>query len=104
MNFTSTWAIVESPDFDEEYLRMETEPYVTLRQCGDQISGEYHIGLQKGDLDGRLQTPNPIAFSFEGSDEINEVYGRGTAKLDDGRLIFTLHYHLGDTFTFYGER
>src|SRR5712692_9084136 len=89
MTFTGTWSVVESPDFDEEYLRMETAPYVTLRQSGDQVSGEYHIGLQSGDLDGRVQTPNQIAFSFEGMDEMDEVNGRGTAKLEGERLTFT---------------
>ena len=48
MNFTGTWTIVESPDFDDEYLRMEAAPYVTLRQSGDRVRGEYHIGLRSG--------------------------------------------------------
>lgn len=104
MPFTGTWVVVESPDFDDEYMRMETKPYVTLRQSGDRVSGEYHIGLQSGDIDGRMQTPNQIAFSFGGMDEMDEVHGRGTAKLEEGRLAFTLHYHMGDTFTFYGVR
>ena len=84
--------------------RMEREPYVTLRQSGDRVRGEYHLGLQTGDLDGRVQTPNQITFSFEGMDEMDAVHGRGTAKLEAGRLTFVLHYHMGDTFTFYGVR
>lgn len=101
--FTGPWAVVESPDCDDEYMRMERAPYVTRRQSGDRVSGEYPIGRQPGDIDGRLQTDNPIAFSFEGMDEMEEVHGRGTAKLEAGRLSVVLHYHMGDTFTFYGE-
>ncbi len=30
MNFTGVWDVVSSPDFDNDYLRMEVEPYVKL--------------------------------------------------------------------------
>jgi len=32
MNFTGTWDVVSSPDFDDDYLRMEVTPHVRLRQ------------------------------------------------------------------------
>jgi hypothetical protein len=31
MNFTGTWDVVSSPDFDDDYLRMEVTPHVRLR-------------------------------------------------------------------------
>ena len=31
MNFTGTWDVVSSPDFDDDYLRMEVAPHVRLR-------------------------------------------------------------------------
>ena len=39
MNVTGTWRIISSPDFDDDYLRMEVEPYVELHQQGDRVSG-----------------------------------------------------------------
>ena len=45
MDFTGTWDVVSSPDFDEEYLRLGGAPYVTFRQNGDLVKGEYEIGV-----------------------------------------------------------
>ena len=37
-------------------------------------------------------------------DEMDPVSGAGIATIEDDRLIFTLMYHLGDDFTFEGQR
>jgi len=102
MDFTGTWRIVSSPDFDDAYLHMEVEPYVTLQQQGNDVTGEYQVGLQSGGIDGKVQTDGTVFFSFEGNDEMDEVNGRGSISRDGERLTFTLHYHAGDTFTFEG--
>ena len=104
MNFTGTWDVVSSPDFDDDYLHMEVSPYVRLRQEGDRIEGEYHLGLQTGDVDGRLKGDDRVVFSFEGMDEMDPVNGAGTATLKGDRLIFKLMYHYGDEYTFECER
>ena len=70
MNTTGIWRIVSSPDFDDAYLRMEVEPYVELRQTGSRVGGTYHVGLQQGDIDGRIEGGDRVAFSFEGMDEM----------------------------------
>jgi hypothetical protein len=57
------WRIVSSPDFDDDYLRMEIEPYV---------------GLQQGEIDGRIEGEGRVGFSFAGMDELDEVHGRGS--------------------------
>lgn len=82
MDFTGAWRIVSSPDFDDDYLSEEVEPYVKLRQSGDRIDGEYHVGLQSGEIDGRLQGEDQIIFSFAGMDEMDEVNGTGTIAMD----------------------
>ncbi len=104
MSFTGVWDVVASPDFDDDYLRMEVEPYIRLEQQGKQVTGEYHVGLQQGDIDGRLQDDTHVVFSFEGMDEMEEVSGAGTITLNGDRLTFTLMYHDGDDFTFECER
>jgi hypothetical protein len=91
---------VSSPDFDDEYLHMETRAHVTLRQAGNSVDGKYHIGLQTGTLDGRLQDEGHMIFSFEGMDELEPVNGAGTAAVEGDRLTFTLMHHLGDMFSF----
>lgn len=99
-----TWDIVSSPDFDDDYLNEEGAPYIRLRKDGDRVVGEYRIGLQNGTLDGRPQHNGSILFSFDGMDEMEEVYGAATATLHDDRLVFTLMYHQGDDYTFEATR
>ena len=99
-----TWEIVSSADFDDEYLNEQGTPYVRLQPDGDRIVGEYHIGVQNGSLDGHPQPDGSILLSFEGMDEMDEVHGAGTARVEDDRLVFTLMYHQGDDYTFEGTR
>lgn len=104
MGFTGTWDVVSSPDFDDDYLHLEVTPYVWLREEGDRVTGEYHLGLQTGDVDGRLEGDDHILFSFEGMDETDPVHGAGITTLQGNRLIFKLMYHYGDDFTFECKR
>jgi len=101
MSFTGTWQAIVSLNFDDDYLLMETEPYVKLRQIGNHVDGQYRIGLQGGIIDGRLQGENQMIFSFEGMDEVN---GTGMAMVEGDQLTFTLMYYLGDKYTFKCER
>ena len=104
LRMVGTWDIVSSPDFDDDYLNEEGTPYVELDKERDRIVGEYHIGLQNGTLDGRPQPDGSLLLSFEGMDEMDEVHGAGTARLQDDRLVLTLMYHQGDDYTFEGMR
>jgi hypothetical protein len=104
MNVTGTWRIMSSPDFDDDHLRMEVEPYVELTQSGGRVSGSYHVGLQRGEIDGRIEGEGRVGFSFEGMDEMDEVHGRGTLEIDGAGASFVLEYHQGDMFTFICER
>ncbi len=102
--FTGTWSIVSSPDFDDDYLSMEVAPCVRLREEGDRVAGDYQVGLQTGDLDGRPEGPDRAVFSFEGTDELDPVNSAGTLTLRGDRLTFVLMYHQGDNYTFECER
>jgi len=104
MDLTGTWDVVSSPDFDDDYLHMEVEPYVKLYRVGNRIEGEYHLGLQYGDLDGQMKGDDRAMFRFEGMDEMDPVDGTATATLEGDRLIFVLSYGTGDEYTFECER
>jgi hypothetical protein len=104
MSVTGTWAIHSSPDFDDSYLHMEQPAYVTLRQEGDRIGGDFHVGLQSGTIDGRERADGSVVFSFEGMDEMDAVSGAGTATVEKDNLTFTLMYHQGDDYTFEATR
>jgi hypothetical protein len=100
MSFSGIWDVIASPDFDDDYLRMEGEPSISLEQQGKQVTGEYQVGLQQGTIDGRFKDETHVLFSFEGNDEMDEVNGAGTITVNGERLEFTLMYHHGDDYTF----
>ena len=104
MGVVGRWAIRSSPDFDDSYLHMERPAYVTLRDDGDRIAGEFQVGLQTGTIDGRTRPDGSVFFSFEGMGEMDEVSGAGTAIVADDRLTLTLMYHQGDEYTFEATR
>lgn len=100
MNVTGTWQILSSPDFEDDYLRMEVEPYVELAQSGNRVSGSYHVGLQQGEIDGRIEGEGRVGFSFSGMDEMDEVHGRGELRIEGAQAHFVPAYQQSDTFTF----
>lgn len=102
--FVGTRDVGARHDVDDDYLSMEVAPYVRLRQEGDRVVGDYQVGLQTGDLDGRLEGADRVVFSFEGMDELDPVTGAGTLRLKGDHLTFVLRYHQGDDFTFECER
>lgn len=99
IHLDGTWGVVSSPDFNDDYLYMETTPYVRLRQREGGVSGDFHIGLIRGSLDGRREGGR-VLFSFEGMDELEQVSGAGTITQQGDQLIFKLSFYLGDEFTF----
>lgn len=60
MNFTGTYEVVSSSDFAEEHLR---PGYITLRQKGEFVKGEYEIGAMCGTLNGGVNS-DFIDFDF----------------------------------------
>jgi hypothetical protein len=97
VDFTGTWDVVSSPDFDDEYLRL------TFRQNGKFVKGEYEIGAMGGTIDGGAHS-DFVDFHFRGNDEMEEAFGEGQATLERERLIFELWQYLGDDWTFECER
>ena len=80
MDFNGIWRVVSSPDFDDEYLRLGGAPYVTFRQNGDFVKGEYEIGVMCGTINGGAHS-DFVDFHFPGSDEMEEAFGEGQATL-----------------------
>lgn len=99
MDFTGTWDVVSSPDFDDEYLRLGGASYVTLRQNGGFVKGEYSIGVMCGTINGGSHS-DFVDFHFVGNDEMEDAFGEGEATLDGERLIFALWHYNGDEYRF----
>jgi hypothetical protein len=98
-DLAGTWVVISSPDFDDEYLGMETTPYVVLDQGDHEITGDFHIGLISGSLSGVIEGDR-VRFSFDGMDEMDPANGAGTITIQGETMTFTLEFHHGDAFTF----
>jgi hypothetical protein len=98
-DLAGTWIVVSSPDFDDDYLRMETIPYVELERDEDEVKGDFQVGLIVGSLWG-VVAGDRVRFSFEGMDEMDPVNGAGTIVGEDEQITFTLEFQDGDAFAF----
>jgi hypothetical protein len=103
VDFTGTWYVVSSPDFDVEYLRLGGESYVTLRQDGEFVKGEYAIGVMSGTINGGANS-DFVDFHFQGNDEMEEAFGEGQATVEGDHMTFELWQYLGDEWTFECKR
>ena len=98
-DLAGTWVVISGPDFDDEYLSMETTPCVVLDQEDHEITGDFHIGLISGSLSGVIEGDR-VRFSFDGMDEMDPANGAGTITIQGETMTFTLEFHYGDVFTF----
>jgi len=100
-----TWRITAMGNWDKDYFDMEVPARITFRSSG---MGEFQFGLVQGEIDGRWTIRDgrsTIEFTWEGSDEMDSVAGRGWASvLSDGKLEGQIFFHLGEESTFTAER
>lgn len=87
------WRIVEADLWDRDHLDLSGPAIMVIRADG---RGEITFGAMQAGLD--LEYGRTIVFfTWEGSDEMDEVRGTGSAELlDDGSLEIEFAYHLGD--------
>ena len=87
------WRIVASDMWDRDYLDLIDPAFIHIDRDGQ---GELPFGVVTVSL--RLDYAHTVAFfTFEGSDEGDEVNGSGSAELlDDGTLEIEIAFHLGD--------
>jgi len=61
-DFRGWWRVVSSPEFDDSYLWMEVDPWVSLHQSGAEVEGDDHVGLQSDGVDGRVRRNETLAL------------------------------------------
>lgn len=89
------WRIVEADLWDRSYLDLCGPATLVIRPRGD---GEIAFGALQASLDVDYG-PDEIGFTWTGCDEMDEVTGAGSAKLQDGSLQIEFEYHNGDEAT-----
>ncbi|MGD9659132.1 MAG: hypothetical protein AB7U61_16100 [Methylocystis sp.] len=95
------WRIVEADIWDGDYLDLCGPAGIVI---GADRRGEIAFGAMRATLDVEYG-PTSIAFSWIGSDEMDEVAGEGAAELlDDGSIEIEFEYDSGDEALLYAKQ
>lgn len=94
------WRIVWMSGWDQDYVDMDVPGHITFTPGR---SGSFQFGLVQAQMDCRIRAgsnPPQIEFTWHGSDEGDELTGRGHAELVGDELHGHLYVHLGETSSF----
>jgi hypothetical protein len=94
------WRVTEMDLWDSDYIDMMGPGHILIGEAGGEMAfGCVRIGLHCE------YGQESIFFSFEGSDELEEVSGDGDAELEeDGTLTDEVRFDNGDEATFRASR
>ena len=103
MSLKGKWRIIAMPDFEADYPDMVEPAYILFEDNG---SGEFAFGCCTGHIWEASNTETTsIDFSWDGSDEMTEVCGDGSAELQpDGSLHGEICYRHGDEYSFIARK
>jgi hypothetical protein len=98
MTVAGKWRIVEMPGFPADYPNLVEPAYILFEKQG----GEFASGACSGHIwEASSTEATSIDFSWDGSDEMDEVCGDGDAELQpDGSLRGEIRYRHGDELPF----
>jgi hypothetical protein len=98
--YIGKWRIIEMEQWDQDYIDLVVPGYIAF---GDDNMGAFQFGTVEGALDYRIEpygTGERLEFSWEGSDEMDPVSGRGWAIIQEGQLQGRIYFHEGDDSEF----
>ena len=102
--YIGTWRIIDMDEWDQDYIDLIVPGYISF---GHNDSGEFQFGMVEGSLHYRIEPHGEgerLEFSWEGSDEMDPVSGRGWAMIEEGQLHGQLYFHNGDDSGFIAEK
>ncbi len=91
-------------EWDYDYLSMLDPPELEISSDG---SGSIRFGALEGVLDVMSDEWRPddiLQFTIVGSDEGDEIFGRGCAMIRDELLMGRIAFHQGEVSDFEAER
>lgn len=105
MGFVGRWRIVEMELWDADAIDLVGPAFI---EFGPDLRGRFRFIVVDGWMDCRAAKRSGragVEFSWEGSDEGDEVSGRGWAAItDDGALDGRIFFHNGDDSGFRAVR
>lgn len=103
MSVAGKWRIVEMPGYPADYPDLVAPAYILFEKKG---GGEFAFGACTGQIwEASSAEATSIDFSWDGSDEMDEVCGDGDAELQpDGSLHGEIRYRHGDELPFIARK
>lgn len=90
--------------WDKDFIDLVVPGHFTFHDKG---RGKFQFGAVQGYIDYRIESwgdQERMEFSWEGSDEMDPVFGRGWAIIQGDELHGRLYFHLGDDSGFVGKK
>lgn len=90
--------------WEQDFVDLEGPGYIRFRRGG---TGDFHFGAVQGWMDWRFAKRNgeeAAEFSWEGTDEMDRVCGRGWVVLEGDRIHGRLFFHMSDDSSFVAEK
>lgn len=97
---TGKWRLIKMEQWEQEFVDLVEPGFISFQNGG---RGEMRFGAVSLGLDWDSGADGKVDFSFEGFDELDEVTGRGWAKIIDGRLTGLVKFHQGENSGFTAE-
>jgi len=102
--FQGKWRIVEMELWDQDFIDLVVQGYIDIRAKG---RGEFQFGAVHGFMDCRIESSDDsdqLVFSWTGTDEMDQVSGRGWAIRMKDNLEGRIYFHDGDDTSFIAEK
>ncbi len=102
--FIGRWHILNTSEWDYDYLSMLDRPEIDISSGG---YGTIRFGAFNATLDAmkdELRPDDVMQFSFAGSDEGDDVFGRGFAVIESDRMVGRIAFHRGMVSNFEAEK
>jgi len=102
--YVGTWRIKEMSSWDHDNTDEEAPAKLTIKAKG---TGSLAFGHVQAELDCRMEdvgAAEHLAFTFAGTDEMDETSGRGWAVAIGKKLEGWLGFHLGEESSFVARK
>jgi hypothetical protein len=91
-------------EWDQDFVDLVAPGHLTIKEDG---TGQFQFGAVEAGIDRHIEKigeAERLTFTFEGSDEGDDVSGWGWAEVKGGKMNGWFSFHLGDDSTFKAEK